>query len=235
MTMRFGGFTALDDVSIKVSAGSFHALLGENGAGKSTLVKLLMGFYRADAGEILVDGREQASTPARCRGLGLGMVYQHFTLVPSLTGAENLALAQSDSKSVIDWKAERPQSLKQSLGGPHQGAFDFDALSRIVGKGAPRDELPAPRRQRIEHALAELESQRFYAAAFAEDTAGRAGYGFQFDNCAAAAQAFRERMPELAALVKALSIAELEAAGRYVEAEHDLLFDGLRRALADRR
>ena len=58
MTMRFGAFTALDDVSIKVPAGSFHALLGENGAGKSTLVKCMMGFYQPTAGEMLVDGRE---------------------------------------------------------------------------------------------------------------------------------------------------------------------------------
>jgi hypothetical protein len=119
----------------------------------------------------------------------------------------------------------KPQSLKQSIGGPHQGAFDFDALSRIVGKGAPRDELPVSRRQRIEHALAELESQRFFAPASAEDDEGRACFGFRFDNCAAAAQAFRERLPEVAALVKAISIAELETAGHYVEAEHDLVFD----------
>ena len=58
MTKRFGGFTALDDVSISVAPGSFHALLGENGAGKSTLVKCLVGFYRPDDGQIEVDGRE---------------------------------------------------------------------------------------------------------------------------------------------------------------------------------
>ena len=70
MTMRFGAFTALDDVSIKVPAGTFHALLGENGAGKSTLVKCMMGFYHPTSGDILVDGREvddrqPAGTPRR--------------------------------------------------------------------------------------------------------------------------------------------------------------------------
>ncbi|MGL6112756.1 MAG: hypothetical protein ACRC2B_21895, partial [Rubrivivax sp.] len=119
----------------------------------------------------------------------------------------------------------QPQSLKQSLGGPHQAQFDFDALSRIVGKGAPRDELPASRRKRLEHALAELESQRFFAPAHAEAHEGRACFGFQFENCATAAQAFRERLSEVAALVKAISIAELEVAGRYVETEHDLVFE----------
>jgi hypothetical protein len=119
----------------------------------------------------------------------------------------------------------KPQSLKQSLGGPHQAAFDFDALSRIVGKGTPRDELPTTRRRRVEHALAELESQRFFAAPNDAEGEGRPCFGFQFDNCAAAAQAFRERLPEVAALVKAISIAELEVQGRYVEAEHDLVFE----------
>jgi len=119
----------------------------------------------------------------------------------------------------------QPQSLKQSVGGPHQDAFDFDALSRIVGKGVPRDELPALRRKRLEHALAELESQRFFASAYDTTAAGRECFGFEFDNCAAAARTFRERLPELAALVKAISIAELEVDGRYIEAEHDLLFD----------
>ena len=120
----------------------------------------------------------------------------------------------------------QPQSLKLSVGGPHQQQFDFEALSRVVGKGVPRDELPPARRLRLEHALAELESQRFFANfALDDDEPDTRTHGFVFDNCAAAAQAFRERLPELAALVKAISIAELEVTGRYVEAEHDLVFD----------
>ena len=77
MTKRFGEFTALDAVSLKVPAGSFHALLGENGAGKSTLVKCIMGYYRPDEGAVLVDGHEQAiDNPRAAHALGLGMVYQ---------------------------------------------------------------------------------------------------------------------------------------------------------------
>src|SRR6202043_1722120 len=60
MTMRFGHFTALDNVELKVRPGSFHALLGENGAGKSTLVKCIMGYYHPTVGDVLVGGREQA-------------------------------------------------------------------------------------------------------------------------------------------------------------------------------
>ncbi|TPL11725.1 ABC transporter ATP-binding protein [Mesorhizobium sp. B2-4-14] len=108
MTMRFGAFTALDSVSIKVSAGSFHGLLGENGAGKSTLVKCMMGFYHPTSGDILVDGREVTIASARdASALGLGMVYQHFTLVPSLTGAENLVISRENVPGIIDWRQER--------------------------------------------------------------------------------------------------------------------------------
>ena len=108
LSKRFGSFKALDGVSLKVPAGEFHALLGENGAGKSTLVKCLMGFHRADEGAVLLDGREVAvRNPREAQALGLGMVYQHFTLVPSLTAAENLVIARRDTPAVIDWAAER--------------------------------------------------------------------------------------------------------------------------------
>ena len=108
MTMRFGDFTALDQVSINIPAGSFHALLGENGAGKSTLVKCIMGFYRATEGELLVAGHEaRLSDPKMAQKLKLGMVYQHFTLVPSLTAAQNLVISRADTPAVIDWRSER--------------------------------------------------------------------------------------------------------------------------------
>jgi simple sugar transport system ATP-binding protein len=107
MTKRFGEFTALDDVSLKVAPGTFHALLGENGAGKSTLVKCIMGYYRADAGDVLVGGREQEiGNPRAAHALGLGMVYQHFTLVPAMTVTENLVLARDHVPAVVDWAKE---------------------------------------------------------------------------------------------------------------------------------
>ena len=108
MTMRFGSFTALDNVSLAVPAGSFHALLGENGAGKSTLVKCIMGFYHATSGSLSVDGREVAvASPKDAATYGLGMVYQHFTLVPSLTGAENLVISRTEVPAVINWASGR--------------------------------------------------------------------------------------------------------------------------------
>src|SRR5262249_14846897 len=108
MTKRFGAFTALDDVSLKVPAGSFHALLGENGAGKSTLVKCLVGYYRPDAGSIVVGQRERdIRSPHDAHALGIAMVSQHFTLVPSMTGAENLVMARDDVPARIRWRQER--------------------------------------------------------------------------------------------------------------------------------
>jgi ABC-type uncharacterized transport system ATPase subunit len=110
MTKIFGSLVALDDVSIKVKSGSFHALLGENGAGKSTLVKCIMGFYTAYRGQVLLEGQEvQIRSPRDARDLGIGMVYQHFTLVPCLTAAENLVISRADAPSIIDWKAEKPR------------------------------------------------------------------------------------------------------------------------------
>src|SRR5436309_4800582 len=110
MTMRFGDFTALDNVELKVRPGSFHALLGENGAGKSTLVKCIMGYYRPTEGNVLVGGREQAiANPKHAHALGLGMVYQHFTLVPAMTVAENLVLARDDVPAVVNWPKEKKE------------------------------------------------------------------------------------------------------------------------------
>ena len=86
LTKRFGAFTALDGVSLAVRPGTVHALLGENGAGKSTLVKCVVGYQRAEEGSVLLDGREQdIASPVIARDLGIGMVYQHFTVVPGMT------------------------------------------------------------------------------------------------------------------------------------------------------
>ncbi|AGP37802.1 ABC transporter ATP-binding protein [Sorangium cellulosum] len=108
ITKRFGPLLALDDVSLRVAPGSFHALLGENGAGKSTLVKCIMGYHPADAGEVRVEGAALSiRSPRDARSLGIGMVYQHFTLVMNMTVAENLVLARPSLPLVIDWRKER--------------------------------------------------------------------------------------------------------------------------------
>ncbi|MBM3380240.1 MAG: ABC transporter ATP-binding protein [Betaproteobacteria bacterium] len=107
---RFGGLTALEDVSIEVRPGTVHALLGENGAGKTTLVKCLAGSHTPDEGAVLCDGREQfIANPVIARELGIGMVYQHFTLAPGMTVAENLLLARGKLPAWIRWNRQREQ------------------------------------------------------------------------------------------------------------------------------
>jgi general nucleoside transport system ATP-binding protein len=111
---RFGAVVANDQVSLALHAGEIHALLGENGAGKTTLMNLFSGMYQPDAGEILVDGRPvEIPSPADALKLGIGTVYQHFTLVPNLTVIENIILG-SDQPFVLDLDV-RDARLQQLL------------------------------------------------------------------------------------------------------------------------
>ena len=135
MSKRFGPLTALDNVSIRFEPGTFHALLGENGAGKSTLVKCIMGYYRPDAGTCTVDGQEVAiANPRQARHLGLGMVYQHFTLVPSMTVAENLVLGDEALPPVVHWRRHttRLEVLMASM--PFRLALDRPVSSLAAGE-----------------------------------------------------------------------------------------------------
>ena len=94
ITKRYPSVVANSGVSLAVLPGEVHAVLGENGAGKSTLMKIIYGAVHADEGEILWDGREvHPDNPAAARALGIGMVFQHFSLFESLTVVENIALA----------------------------------------------------------------------------------------------------------------------------------------------
>jgi len=104
----FPGVHALDHVDLTVEAGEVHCLVGENGAGKSTLMKVLMGVYRADAGEILLEGRRVAiEHPRQALGLGITMVFQELNLVPALSVAENVFLGIEPLRSrplgIVDW------------------------------------------------------------------------------------------------------------------------------------
>ncbi|HZQ08474.1 MAG TPA: ABC transporter ATP-binding protein [Anaerolineae bacterium] len=99
---HFPGVLANDHVDFDVRAGEIHALLGENGAGKSTLMKILYGMYQPDAGEIFINGqRVIIKSPADALRRGIGMIHQHFQLVPSFTVAENVALGLKSSRGLI--------------------------------------------------------------------------------------------------------------------------------------
>ncbi|MBA2247156.1 MAG: ATP-binding cassette domain-containing protein, partial [Chloroflexia bacterium] len=137
---RFAGVVANDGVDLEVPAGEIHALLGENGAGKSTLMNLLFGLYTPDEGEILVNG-----APVHFKGTrqaveaGLGMVHQHFMLIPRFTVAENVILGNEGSGPLLDRAAaeRRVAELGASYG------LDVDPGSLV-------SDLPVGMQQRVE-------------------------------------------------------------------------------------
>jgi ABC-type uncharacterized transport system ATPase subunit len=135
VSKSFGAALVLDDVSVSLEIGSFHALLGENGAGKSTLVKCLMGFHKADRGAILLDGQKiQVNSPRDAHDLGVGMVYQQFTLVPSLTGTENLVMSRANVPARIDWETERRALHARLREFPFQVPMDVPVSSLAAGE-----------------------------------------------------------------------------------------------------
>lgn len=120
ITRRFPGVIANDQVSFDVHAGEIHALLGENGAGKSTLMKILYGLYQPDEGDIYINGqRVTIHSPLDAIRQGIGMIHQHFMLVPELTVAENVALGLRSSRGLrldLDLVAERIVTLANTYG-----------------------------------------------------------------------------------------------------------------------
>jgi simple sugar transport system ATP-binding protein len=142
ITKRFGSFTANDQISLVVEPGQIHCLLGENGAGKSTLMNVLFGLLRADEGEILIDGQPAkfANSGDAVRH-GIGMVHQHFMLVPVFTVAENVVLGFEPTKSFdrLDYKSAdaKIRELSQKFG-------------LNVDPGAVVENLPVGLQQRVE-------------------------------------------------------------------------------------
>jgi simple sugar transport system ATP-binding protein len=120
ITKRFPGVVANSNVNFQVEQGEIHALVGENGAGKTTLMNILYGLYSPDAGQILLDGWPvKISNPHTAIRLGIGMVHQHFQLVPSLTVAENVVLGYEPRRSLfVDDKQmlARVRNLSKSFG-----------------------------------------------------------------------------------------------------------------------
>lgn len=137
ITKRFGSVVALDDVSLTVRRGTVHALLGENGAGKSTLMHVAFGMIQPERGTLAVDGTQRRfGSPADAIDAGIGMVHQHFTNVPAMTVAENVALGgygRYDAKRA----AERVREIGARTG-------------LILDPAARAGELPVGGQQRLE-------------------------------------------------------------------------------------
>ena len=141
ITKRFPGVVANDDITLEVREGEIHALVGENGSGKSTLMSILYGLYHADAGEILISGKPATITSSRdAIDLGLGMVFQHFMLVDTLTVAENVILgAEPERFRFIDFRhaVSRVETLARDYG-------------LAVEPGARVSEISVGQQQRVE-------------------------------------------------------------------------------------
>ena len=117
ITKTFGSLTANDSINLRVETGQIHAILGENGAGKSTLMNIVYGLLKADSGEILVDEKLiNISEPSDALNAGIGMVHQHFMLIPVFTVAENIVLGheKSGKLGVLDISAARDAIIKVS-------------------------------------------------------------------------------------------------------------------------
>src|SRR5688572_1833593 len=142
LTKRFGTFTANDRIDLTVEEGQIHCLLGENGAGKSTLMNMLYGLLDPTEGEILVDGQAVTfPSPSGAIDAGIGMVHQHFMLVPVFTVAENVMLGREETRGggVLNRRhaAEKVRELSERYG----LAVDPDSLI---------EELPVGVQQRVE-------------------------------------------------------------------------------------
>jgi simple sugar transport system ATP-binding protein len=137
LTKSFGALKACDAIDLRIGQGEIHALLGENGAGKSTLVKMLFGVLAPDAGRIVWHGEPVAiRSPFEARRLGIGMVFQHFSLFEALTVAENIALSMDESVSITRI-ADEARSLSEAYGLP------LDPYAHVA-------DLSVGERQRIE-------------------------------------------------------------------------------------
>jgi len=142
ITKRFGALVANDHINLTVKPGEIHALLGENGAGKSTLMNVLYGLYRADEGEILLDGVAQHFTgPGDAMAAGIGMVHQHFMLIPVFTVAENVMLGHENTSfgGRLDLSAARAKVREISK----RFGFDIDPDALV-------EDLPVGVQQRVE-------------------------------------------------------------------------------------
>ena len=141
ITKKFGSLIANDSINLKVAKGEIHAILGENGAGKSTLMNVVYGLTQADSGSIWVDGSEvKISEPSDALNVGIGMVHQHFMLVPVFTVAENIVLGHEVSKRGILSLAEARMRIEQIAA---EFKFEVDPDELI-------ENLPVGVQQRVE-------------------------------------------------------------------------------------
>ena len=136
ITKTFGETVANDNVSIKIEKGTIHAIVGENGAGKSTVMRIAYGFYTADSGEIMVDGKPvNIRNPHDAIALGIGMVHQHFMLVDTMTVAENIILG-AETGGVVNLDLEKANADILALSNELRLGVNPKALIGDISVGA---------------------------------------------------------------------------------------------------
>ena len=136
ITKTFGSFTANDSIDLKVETGQIHAILGENGAGKSTLMNIVYGLLKADSGEILVDGKvEDISNPSDALNVGIGMVHQHFMLIPVFTVAENIMLGHEKSNRFRVLNLDQARAAIRAISEDFGLQVDPDAIVETLPVG----------------------------------------------------------------------------------------------------
>jgi simple sugar transport system ATP-binding protein len=141
ITKRFGSVLANDNVHIAVAPGTIHALVGENGAGKSTAMRIAYGFYRAESGDILVNGAvQEIRTPYDAIALGIGMVHQHFMMMPPMTVTENIVLGAEPGSALS-------LNMKQAAAGIRRLSDEFKLA---VDPDATVESLSVGQQQRVE-------------------------------------------------------------------------------------
>lgn len=142
ITKRFGSLVANENINLVVESGEIRSLLGENGAGKSTLMNVLYGLYQADGGEILLDGKVQAfKGPGDAMAAGIGMVHQHFMLIPVFTVAENVVLGNEPVNAIGGLDLETARARVKEISDRFGFNVDPDALV---------EDLPVGVQQRVE-------------------------------------------------------------------------------------
>ena len=135
ISKAFGPVQANKDISIQVRRGTIHGIIGENGAGKSTLMSILYGFYKADAGEIVVGGRPVEIPDSQAAiAAGIGMVFQHFKLVPNFTVLENVVLGAEDG-AMLKPSLAKARRLLTDLAHEYEMDVDPDAVVEELGVG----------------------------------------------------------------------------------------------------
>src|ERR671918_2404699 len=136
ITKVFPGVVANDHVDFELRRREVHALLGENGAGKSTLMNILYGLYGPDEGEIRLNGKElRIHSPREAIDAGIGMVHQHFMLIPVMTVAENIVLASEPTKAAVFFDQASADKRAADLAGSFGFALDPEARVRDITVG----------------------------------------------------------------------------------------------------